>query len=199
MAKDTNVISLESRRRGSKPADQPERAGPRPVPDAPPAPEQKPVPGRLIWLYCPTCRSIEYTELALPGGRRHNECGTVVQEAPMELDLRAEATIAHVNLERLEILASLLQGQRQRYEEYLQRLNLAAGRTVEPYRPAAEGGPRLPAEDTDAFGLLVSPFFRDPATRFPELAQAPDDAPAHAPAGAPGAPPEGSPPEPEDV
>lgn len=131
---------------------------------------ERPEPGRMVWLYCPTCRTIEYTELELAGGRVHNVCGTQVHEAPVELDLRAEATIAQVNLERLELLQSLLDGQRQRYEEYRHRLNLAAGHPLEPYATDSRPAQSLPVADVDALGLLVSRFFQDPARRFPELA-----------------------------
>jgi hypothetical protein len=165
-----------------------------------------PVPGRLIWLYCPTCRTLEYTELAMAGGRVHNVCGTHVQEAPVELDLRAEGSIAQINLERLKILESLLAGQRQRYEEYQRRLNLAAGRKLAPY-PAGEGGAaELPVAGVDAFGLLVSRFFHEPDAHFPELAAQPGEPPQQSPqsapqgahqATAPGAPHEG-PPRPQD-
>lgn len=194
MARDKKVISLDERRghpprrhraapspgSGSAPegGPPPEEAGGPAAPDDRAAGERaggaardtRPLPGRLIWLYCPTCGTIEYTELDMAGGRVHNACGTTVQEAPVELDLRAEATIAHINLERLTILESLLAGQRKRYEEYLQRLSLAAGRPVEPYPVRDENATQLPVADVDAFGLLVSRFFHDPAAHFPELA-----------------------------
>jgi hypothetical protein len=193
MAKDKKVISLEERRRGAShrpgqaagtPRNDGQAQGDGGAPDSDgasgrpgqiaiaPAPTT-PLPGRLIWLYCPTCRSIEYTELDMAGGRLHNVCGTQVQEFPVELDLRAEATIAHINLERLSILESLLAGQRERYEEYLRRLRLAAGKSLEPYAVAEETVSQLPVADVDAFGLLVSRFFHNPTAHFPELAVKP--------------------------
>jgi hypothetical protein len=201
MAKDKKVISLDERRRGT-PRVRPPRAArpsaPRSEPGAAAGPDtgptagapagvapmdSGPLPGRLIWLYCPTCRTIEYTELDMAGGRVHNACGTQVQEAPVELDLRAEATIARINLERLTILESLLSGQRQRYEEYLKRLNLAAGTNVQAYALSEEATGQLPVADVDAFGLLVSRFFHNPGVHFPELTAepAPDPAPPAAP------------------
>ncbi|HEX9844530.1 MAG TPA: hypothetical protein VGC20_17355 [bacterium] len=198
MANDKKVISLDERRRGqqrtrpSRPraagtagADPAQGSAPAEgaAPDAAPGPPSSdPVPGRLIWLYCPTCRSIEYTELDMAGGRTHTVCGTQVQEAAVELDLRAETTIARINLERLHILEQLLGGQRQRYEEYLRRLNLAAGRNLEPYAVTDDGTAGLPVADVDAFGLLVSRFFDNPAGHFPDLAReaAPDAPPSGA-------------------
>lgn len=190
MAKDKNVISLDERRRtGGGRAHRPRtgRSGP-PAGGAPPerpavsgsgAPGSDPAPGELIWLYCPTCRTLEYTELAMAGGRIHNACGTQVQEMPVALDLRAEATIAHINLERLDILQGLLDGQRRRFEEYLQRLDLAAGRAVEPYAVSEDSVEGLPVADVDAFGLLVSRFFENPAQHFQEPAgEPPPESPA---------------------
>jgi hypothetical protein len=194
MVKDPKVISLEERRRGgararphgrasaqdAAPAQAGEAAAPAQAGEAQPAQADAapgapaPVPGRLIWLYCPSCRTLEYTELELGGGRVHNLCGTQVHEAAVELDLRAEATIAKVNLERLAILEQLLAGQRERYEEYLRRLALAAGRPLEPYPAGPESAAGLPVADVDAFGLLVSRFFHDPAGHFPELAPEPE-------------------------
>ena len=183
MAKDKNVISLDERRRGSGHgsarghASRTEPAAPAagasdPAAGAP----QTPVPGRLIWLYCPACRTVEYTELAMAGGRVHNVCGTQVQEAAVELDLRAEHTVARINLERLGVLEQLLASQRQRYEEYLHRLNVAAGRPLEPYAVSDESAAALPVADVDALGLLVSRFFHNPAAHFAELTGAGPDA-----------------------
>lgn len=188
MAKDKKVISLDERRsrsahrHGSGPhagrTGAPKGAGetePAAAPGATGAEgaDARPLPGRLIWLYCPTCGTVEYTELEMAGARVHNVCGTPVQEAPVDLDLRAEASIAQINLERLNILQSLLDGQRRRYEEYLHRLGLAAGRSVEPYPVSEDSVGRLPVADVDAFGLLVSHFFHNPQAHFPDLA-APD-------------------------
>ncbi len=179
MDKDKKVISLDERRRGSARGRSP-RAGAAAAahaagtsePAALAAGPQTPVPGRLIWLFCPTCRTFEYTELDMAGGRVHNVCGTQVEEAVVELDLRAEHTIARINLERLSVLEQLLAGQRQRYEEVLQRLNVAAGRPLEPYAVSDDSVSALPVADVDAFGLLVTRFFHNPAAHFPQLATA---------------------------
>jgi len=133
------------------------------------------VPGTLIWLYCPTCQTIEYTEVEMPGGRKHNACGTLVQEVPIDLDLRAEYTLARVNLERLEILESLLNSQRTRYEEYQKRINLAAGRRLTPYDTSGDNPDSLGVSGVDALGLLISRFFHNPAGLFPGLKEPEDD------------------------
>ena len=125
--------------------------------------------GRLFWLYCPTCRNLEYTELAVPGGRIHTPCGTRVQEAVVDMDLRAEYTIAHLNLERLRLLEGLIQQQRARFVEYQSRLNLAAGESILPYALEDKTLARLDVVETDGLGLLVSRFFSDSSRHFPEL------------------------------
>lgn len=175
MANDKRVISLEERRRQrgrgqrvraakAAPAGQGatnETAGPVATEET-----AGPLAGQLIWLYCPTCKIVEYTEMRMTGGRVHNVCGTQVEESAVELDLRAECTIAEINLERLSILEHLLQSERMRYEEYRKRLALAAGRSIEAYPVSEETMERLPVEEVDAFGLLVSRFFHEPASHF---------------------------------
>lgn len=125
-----------------------------------------PVPGRLIWLHCPTCNTLEYTEMPISGGRVHNLCGNLVLEAAVEMDLRAEYTIAGINLERLRILSNLLEEQRRKFGEYRNRISLAAGKELTDY-PVTEGVlERLPIAEVDAFGLLVSAFFDRPRRKF---------------------------------
>ena len=155
MANDKRVISLEERRRQrgrgqrvraakAAPAGQgatKETAGPVATEET-----AGPLAGQLIWLYCPTCKIVEYTEMRMTGGRVHNVCGTQVEEAAVELDLRAECTIAEINLERLSILEHLLQSERMRYEEYRKRLALAAGRSIEAYPLSEDTMERLPVE-----------------------------------------------------
>jgi hypothetical protein len=70
----------------------------------------------------------------------------------------------------------VLDAQRGRFEEYLRRLNLAAGRPLEPYGQGQDGGATLPVAGVDALGLLVSRFFDDPARHFTEPAAPADDA-----------------------
>ncbi|MEE8554983.1 MAG: hypothetical protein V3T00_03930, partial [bacterium] len=73
MADDDNVISLEARRVRRRS----ERAEPGPAGDGEATPDSKeaeaagPLPGKLIWLHCPACDTLEYSEIEIPGGRRH--------------------------------------------------------------------------------------------------------------------------------
>lgn len=60
-----------------------------------------PIPGTLTWLHCPTCKTTEYTEIQIPGGRIH-KCGTMVDEVDVPIDIRAEYTISLRNMELLE-------------------------------------------------------------------------------------------------
>ncbi len=114
-----------------------------------------PIPGFLVWLHCPTCKTTEYTELRIPGGRVHNKCGTLIQEAEVAIDVRAEYTVSHRNLKILEawqkqnmessnasqkevneivgrakhLLDQLKAGE----QEFQHRLRLIAGKKIEPY------------------------------------------------------------------
>ena len=141
------------------------------VPDT--AEPENPVPGRLIWLHCPTCDTLEYTEMAMRSGRVHNVCGSHVVEAEVELDLRAEHTIARINLERLNILENLLVEQRRKYEEFVQRLSLAARKPLEAYSFSEALLEKLPIAEVDAFGLLISRFFHQVEGYFPNGAISP--------------------------
>ena len=142
-------------------------------------------PGIMVWLYCPTCKSLEYTEVRAPYGRKHS-CGTQVLEEEVSLDFRAEATITLRNLkviaEKLEetsknklvrlaskglqkALSLLQQGE----EVYLSRLSKAAGRNLEPYEGADEDlEKQLPIKATNPLGLWVSEFRFQPEKRFPQ-------------------------------
>ncbi len=166
MANDKRVISLEERRRKAGRGQRVRAAKAEPAGQGATEDTAGPLAGQLIWLYCPTCKIVEYTEMRMTGGRVHNVCGTQVEDSAVELDLRAEYTIAEINLERLSILEHLLQSERMRYEEYRKRLALAAGRSIEAYPFSEETIERLPVEEVDAFGLLVSRFFHEPASHF---------------------------------
>jgi hypothetical protein len=159
---DGNVISMVGRKR-AKPAP----AEPAPA-AAPESTDTKPVPTQLVWLFCPVCKTLEYTELAVPGGRRHNTCGTPVIEARVDVDARAEHTLAELNLRRLSALAELLDAQRKRFHEYQDRLAKAAGRTLAPYPLTEVSVQSLPVAEVDPLGLLISRFLHQPAERFVE-------------------------------
>ena len=62
-----------------------------------------PIPGWIIWLHCPKCKSLEYSEIEMPDGRVH-KCGTVVEEEEVQIDVRAEYTISLRNSLRLDVL-----------------------------------------------------------------------------------------------
>ncbi len=142
-------------------------------------------PGTLVWLFCPTCKSLEYTEVIAPFGRKHS-CGTQVLEEEIRLDCRAEATITLRNLrlisEKLEetsknkliklaskglhkALSLLQQGE----EVYLSRLTKAAGKNLTPYEGSDEElEKQLPIKATNPLGLWVSEFRFQPEKRFPQ-------------------------------
>lgn len=194
MADDNNVISLDDRRRKSNEIGA-EETGANPASTGGEDASQSsgksgeagvnPLPGRLIWLHCSTCQTLEYTEVSMPGGRVHNACGNQVLEVAVDLDLRAEHTIAEVNLERLNILEDLLNGQRKRFEEYKKRLTLAAGKSLSGYPQDDATLQKLPVAGVDAFGLLISDFFQEPMGRFPDAGADPNQEDAGDPAGDP--------------
>lgn len=176
MSNDEKIVSLDERRGMRKEKEAHRENSPQATSGSGSGGSERPVKGRLIWLFCPTCNTLEYTEMPMGGGRVHNTCGTQVTEAEVELDLRAETTIAGINLERIKILEDLLGGQRARYEEYRKRLALAAGQNLKPYTSPEEALGPVSVSDVDAFGLLISRFFKEPASLFPALKeQAPSD------------------------
>lgn len=126
---------------------------------------ESPLPGRLIWLHCPTCGTLEYTELVVSDGRRH-KCGTIVEEAEVEIDVRAEMTVAEINLRRVAALEGYLRQQRARFEEYRHRLTLIAGATPKPYALTEERVKALPAAEVDPVGLIISEALHNPSKRF---------------------------------
>jgi hypothetical protein len=173
MSDQDKVISLAQRRAKRQAAAPPQPALP---PDSPVATEgapaaaqptvaPKPLPGQMVWLRCPACGTLEYSELLLPGGRRH-KCGTIVEEAVVDLDVRAEWTVAGVNLSRIDALGRYLEHQRERFTEYQRRLELIAGQRPEPYPLNEDMVKTLPVAEVDALGLFISKALHDPAARF---------------------------------
>lgn len=161
-----NVISLE-RHRAKKEKAIPDNAGTEEAPDeaSPAIPPPAPIPGSITWLRCKSCGTLEYTEVDIAGGRRH-KCGAIVEEARVEVDLRAEHTIALINLERIRALEAYLDAQRRHYEEYKRRLEILAGEAPVPYQVTPESMSDLPVADSDALGLLIPTTLHDPAARF---------------------------------
>jgi hypothetical protein len=159
MDKDDKVISLAERlgrkegQTDKQAKKQPREAG-------------EPLPGKLTWLHCPACGTMEYTEAYMPGGRRHNVCGAPVEEVVLDVDVRAEFTIAALNLERLKAIEEAVGTQRARYEEYQERLRLMAGAEPVAYPLTADTVARLPVAAAHPLGLLIPEALHEPARRF---------------------------------
>ena len=175
MPDDNKVISLERHRNARK------QPAPEAAPEAAPKAESgeqtpaAPLPGKLIWLHCPTCKTLEFTELSVPGGRVHNVCGTVVEEAALDVDLRAEYTIAELNLERLKMLSDLMAGQRNRFQEYQRRLKKLAGGKLSGYPNRDATVKSLPVAGLDALGLFIPTALHEPGRHFAKPAAGEDD------------------------
>ena len=145
--------------------------------------ELEPFEGCLVWLNCPTCQKIEYTELRAPGGRTHR-CGTKVEEVEVFLDLRAELSFTLVNLKTIEahlkevghnrlkkLLARSLEKTllqlKASEEEYASRLQKAGDGRVTPYPQEIEPlAARFPDVQVNPLGLYVTPFRQEPHKRF---------------------------------
>ena len=139
--------------------------------------------GKLVWLNCPTCGTMEFTSVLSPNGRAHKKCGNQVIEKEFDLDLRGEYTLCLMNIEILrEIIATIKAGdmigeindldeQMQDLEEhmegmveieqiYIEKLKEASkGQELEPYVP---GHPNLEAlieeSSKDELGIMFSQF-----------------------------------------
>lgn len=173
-----NVISLAERREKKGRAetqdgaeqpgrDAPTAAGAEPEGDSGAGDQGlEPLPGKITWLYCPACKTLQYTEVWIPGGRVHNVCGNQVEQAEVEIDVRAEHTIAEINLERLRMLEQMIAAERGRFEEYQKRLALIAGGPPRPYPLDEATLQRLPVAEVGALGLLAPTALHDPIRRF---------------------------------
>ena len=75
----------------------------------------KPEMGILVWLYCPNCKTLQYTESQAPNGRKH-KCGAEVMEIEVPLDLNAENTICLKNLSILEELQQQIKEKKEKKE-----------------------------------------------------------------------------------
>ena len=129
----------------------------------------EPIPGKLIWLYCPSCGTLQYTEVVVPGGRVHNTCGSQVEEAVLDIDVRAEFTLAQLNLDRLRLIREMLQAEQARFEEYQERLSNIAGERPQPYPLVEETLQSLPIAEVDGMGLLVPDALHNPGRHFESL------------------------------
>ena len=182
-----NIISLEERLRRKQEADAEEgQEATDPEAEGAAADVGEALPAKLVWLHCPACNTVQYTEVVMAGGRTHNVCGNQVEEIELDIDLRAEYTIAAINLERLRMLSEAVAAQRERYQEYQDRLRLIAGREVPAYPVNKDTVQKLPVAEVDAMGLLISNALHEPARHFtpipaeesPETAETPQAKPA---------------------
>ncbi|MBF0352287.1 MAG: hypothetical protein HQM11_14740 [SAR324 cluster bacterium] len=130
--------------------------------------------GYLVWLKCPKCETLEYTEVRMPDGRIHNRCGSMVTECEVKIDIRAEYTIVTRNLKMLEkwfektdipleILRLLgpekkmLVRVQQAELEYLRRLNIMAlPHKVEPYPEEWEPDSSQKLKRLHPLGMIMS-------------------------------------------
>ena len=48
-----------------------------------------PIPGWIVWLHCPKCNTLEYSEVPMPDGRVHKKCGTLVEEEEKPAEKKA--------------------------------------------------------------------------------------------------------------
>ncbi|OGG97020.1 MAG: hypothetical protein A2508_07075 [Candidatus Lambdaproteobacteria bacterium RIFOXYD12_FULL_49_8] len=145
--------------------------------------KNRPWEGTLVWLFCPTCDLLEYTEIVAKKGRTH-KCGTQVVERPVDLDLRAELTISLANLVRLEqlltetgktrlkkLLSRAMEKSLKQVKAveltYIDRLHKAAGIGLTPYEGEMEDlAAKLPIAEKNPLGLWVSQFRYQPDHRF---------------------------------
>ncbi len=139
--------------------------------------------GRFVWLYCPACETIEYSEVLSSFGRKH-KCGTTVEEQEVELDLSVEATITLYNLGIIQAklaeakkggllklamkgMYKLLKQLEENEKTYLARLEAAGNCRLEPLEGEWEELKKnLPIKETNVLGLEVSEFRFDPMRRF---------------------------------
>ncbi len=141
---------------------------------------EKKYPGTMVWLHCPKCKTIEFTEIIAPHGRTHL-CGTLVEEVEVELDKRAELTITQYNLGKIDQLIEENSGSKLRkliaksfdktltalrYSEqtYMDRLGAS---NIPPYPDDIEElKEKLPIKEINKLGLLISEFRYKPESRF---------------------------------
>ncbi|MCP4753187.1 MAG: hypothetical protein GY866_20040 [Proteobacteria bacterium] len=141
------------------------------------------IPGILVWLHCPGCNTFEYSEILAPNGRTH-KCGSLVEEVEVDVDLRAELTIARLNLEKINTLLdqnkefrliklvsksldNALVALKKSEEVYLERVLVAGKRQIVPYPgDIDELRDKLSVKEINKLGLLISEFRFEPEKRF---------------------------------
>ena len=145
-----------------------------------------PVTGWITWLYCPKCKSLEYSELEMPNGRVHKKCGTLVEEEEVQIDVRAEYTISLRNSRRLDELfketkiptflkplakkgIGMLENLHAAEVEYRKRLENIVNGPVNPYPDEwDEKSLEMKLKTLDPLGLILTEA-RQPNLHFPEV------------------------------
>jgi hypothetical protein len=77
--------------------------------------------GLLVWLHCPSCKTLEYSEIISSEGRLH-KCGKEVSEQEVAIDITAEYTICKRNLLHLEELENHLSKSSLKQKKVFQKL-----------------------------------------------------------------------------
>ena len=145
-----------------------------------------PITGWITWLYCPKCKSLEYSELEMPNGRVHKTCGTLVEEVEVQIDVRAEYTISLRNSKRLDELfketkipsflkplakkgIGMLENLHAAELEYRKRLGNIVNGPVNPYPDEwDEKSLEMELKTLDPLGLILTEA-RQPNLHFPEV------------------------------
>ena len=145
-----------------------------------------PITGWITWLYCPKCKSLEYTELEMPNGRVHKKCGTLVEEEEVQIDVRAEYTISLRNSKRLDGLfketkipgflkpfakkgMGMLENLQAAEVEYRKRLENIVNGALNPYPDNwDEKLLEMELKTLDPLGLILTEA-RQPNLHFPEV------------------------------
>ena len=145
-----------------------------------------PIHAIIVWLYCPKCKSLEYSELEMPNGRVHKHCGTMVEEEEVRIEVRAEYTISLRNSKRLDQLfdetkipgflkpaakkgMGMLERLQTAEQEYRSRLEKIVEGPIIPYPDDwDEFSLEIPLKTLDPLGLILTEA-RQPNLHFPEV------------------------------
>ena len=145
-----------------------------------------PIIGWISWLHCPKCKTLEYSEVEMPDGRIHKQCGTLVEEEVVQIDVRAEFTISLRNSKRLDELfeetkipgllnplakkgIGMLENLQAAEEEYRKRLKNIVGGHVDPYpMDWDEKSLEVALKPLDPLGITLTEA-RQPNLHFPEV------------------------------
>ena len=129
----------------------------------------------LVWLYCPSCQTIEYSELLAPAGRFH-KCGTKVLEQEVKVDITAEFTICQKNISYLENLEK--KEQAKTFSQFIKKLKFIELQMIDKlkritkqkeiffYEWKKENQHLLPIAQINSLGLIISNFRFCPEKRF---------------------------------